>query len=78
MYYGRELWINVAPKSHNETQLIFEYMGLEYAEYDDGSSSIIHEDISNDCQEICYQGGIAPERHSAWEYTRRKEKRLGV
>lgn len=74
-YYGRASWDNVGPTSQNKTRLIHEYWGQEYAEYDDGSWSIIHEDISNDCQEICYKGGIAPEPHPAWENTRGKEKR---
>lgn len=74
-YYGRASWDNVGPTSQNRTRLIYEYWGTEYSEYDDGSWSIIHEDLSNDCQEICYQGGIAPEPHPAWEDTRGKERR---
>lgn len=57
VYYGRA-WDNVGPTSSNKTRLVYEYWGHEYAEYDDGSWSIILEDISNDCQEICYEGGI--------------------
>lgn len=75
MYYGRGSWDNVGPTSQNKTRLISGYWGLEYAEYDDGSWSIIHEDISNDCQEICYQGGISPEPHPTWEDTRGKQRR---
>ena len=58
-YFGRGGWDNVGPTSSNMTRQVFDYWGEEYAEYDDGSWSVVLEEVSNECQEICYEGGLS-------------------